>query len=180
MKEEDKGTKTEEQKTEEETEELAETAEELETEEIPEEMPKETVEEEEKPAAETEKTEEVEEEAPAEEEEKPSKREKEEEEEIVEERIYTIPLGKARIMPGNKRAARASRMIRRFIIKHMKIEAPGEGETEEEEEPKRVIISNEVNEKIWSKGIEKPPRNIRVRAAKNKEGNVTIYLAEGD
>jgi large subunit ribosomal protein L31e len=118
---------------------------------------------------------------PAEEKAKPPpKEEKAEEEEIVEERIYTVPLGKAWIMPPNKRSPRAVRMLRSFIVKHMKLEARKEGEAEEEEEPKQLIISNEVNEKMWERGIEKPPRKIRVRAAKDKEGNVTVYLAEGD
>ncbi|MEM2419677.1 MAG: 50S ribosomal protein L31e, partial [Candidatus Bathyarchaeia archaeon] len=101
------------------------------------------------------------------------------EEEVVEERFYTIPLGKAWIVPPNKRAPKAIRIIRDFIRRHMKLEAK-RGNEEEEETPRRVIISNEVNEKIWSRGIEKPPRKIRVRAAKDKEGNVTVYLAEGD
>ena len=110
---------------------------------------------------------------------KPPPREEKPEEEIVEERIYTIPLSRAWIEPPNKRAPRAMRIIKSFLIKHMKLEKREEG-MEEEEEPKRLIISNEVNEKIWSRGIEKPPRKIRVRAAKDKEGNVTVYLAEGD
>jgi len=105
--------------------------------------------------------------------------EKKPEEEIVEERIYTVPLGKAWIEPPNKRTSRAVRILRIFMTKHMKLEAPKEGEAEEEE-PKRLIISNEVNERMWQRGIEKPPRKIRVRAAKDKEGNVTVYLAEGD
>ena len=105
---------------------------------------------------------------------------KKEEEEIVEERIYTVPLGKAWIMPPHKRTPRAMRMLRIFITKHMKLEAKKEGETEEEEEPGQLIISNEVNERMWTRGVEKPPRKIRVRAAKDKEGNVTVYLAEGD
>jgi large subunit ribosomal protein L31e len=105
--------------------------------------------------------------------------EKKPEEEIVEERIYTVPLGKAWIEPPNKRTSRAVRILRIFMTKHMKLEVPKEGEAEEEE-PKRLIISNEVNEKMWQRGIEKPPRKIRVRAAKDKEGNVTVYLAEGD
>ena len=109
--------------------------------------------------------------APTEEEAKPPPRE-----EIVEERIYTIPLGKTWIVPPSKRAPRAMRIIKSFVTKHMKLEAP----REEEEEPKRLIISNEVNERVWMRGIEKPPRKIRVRAAKDKEGNVTVYLAEGD
>lgn len=100
-------------------------------------------------------------------------------EEIVEERFYTVPLGKAWLMPPNKRAPKAVRILRDFVKKHMKLEAKI-GAEEEETEPKRLIISNEVNEKIWSRGIEKPPRKIRIKAAKDKEGNVTVYLAEGD
>jgi large subunit ribosomal protein L31e len=42
------------------------------------------------------------------------------------------------------------------------------------------VISQEVNERIWGRGIEKPPKKIRVRAAKDKDGNVTVYLAEGE
>lgn len=116
----------------------------------------------------------------AEEEAKPApKEERIKEEEIVEERIYTVPLRKAWIAPPNKRAPRAMRILKSFITRHMRLEARKE-EREEEEEPKKLIVSNEVNERIWSRGIEKPPRKIRVRAAKDKEGNVTIYLAEGD
>jgi large subunit ribosomal protein L31e len=118
---------------------------------------------------------------PIKEEVKPPPREKRiEEEEIVEERFYTIPLSKAWIAPPNKRAPRAIRIIKAFITRHMKLEARKEGEMAEEEEPKKLIVSNEVNEKVWRRGIEKPPRKIRVRAAKDKEGNVTVYLAEGD
>lgn len=105
------------------------------------------------------------------------KREKEAEEEIVEERIYTIPLSRAWIMPPKKRAPRAMRIIKSYIQKHMKIRSEVE---EEEEEPERLVISNEVNERIWGRGIKKPPRNIRVRAVKDKEGVITVYLAEGD
>ncbi|RLI40910.1 hypothetical protein DRO59_08220 [Candidatus Bathyarchaeota archaeon] len=133
----------------------------------------------EKAEGEEERTE-VEEETPpsaAEEEEvkpPPSKREKEEE--FVEERIYTIPLSKVWIAPPKKRAPRAMRAIKAFIRRHMKLGAT----TEEEEEPKKLIISNEVNEMVWRRGIGKPPRKIRVRAAKDEDGNVTVYLAEGD
>jgi len=102
------------------------------------------------------------------------------EEEIVEERFYTIPLGKAWLMPPNKRAPKAMRIIKDFVKRHMKLEARREGAEEEESETKRLIISNEVNEKVWSRGIGKPPRKIRIRATKDKDGNVTVYLAEGD
>jgi large subunit ribosomal protein L31e len=95
-------------------------------------------------------------------------KEKKVEGEIAEERIYTVPLGRAWIMPVTKRAPRAMRILKVFIKRHMK--AGDES----------IIISNEVNEKIWSRGIEKPPRKIRVRAVKDREGLVTVYLAEGE
>jgi large subunit ribosomal protein L31e len=131
---------------------------------------------------ESEEEEAAEAEAPAEEAEekaKPARKKEEEEVEIVEERVYTIPLQKALIRPPKKRAPRAMHMIREFIIKHMKLEMRVEEEEEKEELPK-LVLSKEVNEKVWSKGIEKPPRKIRVRAAKDKDGNVTVYLAEGE
>ncbi|MGA2682079.1 MAG: 50S ribosomal protein L31e [Candidatus Bathyarchaeia archaeon] len=116
------------------------------------------------------------EEAVAEEEETKAERKKKEEEEIVEERTYTIPLGKALVRPSNKRASRAMQLIKIFITKHMKLEMKVSEEEEEEELP-RLIISQEVNQKIWDRGIQKPPRKIKVRAAKDKDGNVTVYLA---
>jgi len=151
------------------SEEQLETVEEPKAEEAPEEKP-EAVEEAE------EKKEELAEEKKAK---KPKEEKAAEEEEIVEEKFFTVPLGKAWITPPRRRAPRAMRMLKFFITKHMKLESRKETE-EEEEEVSRLIISNEVNLRMWSRGIEKPPRKIRVRAAKDKEGNVTVYLAEGD
>jgi len=109
--------------------------------------------------------------------EKIGRKEKEEpEEDIVEERFYTIPLGKAWIVPRKKRAPKAARIVKSFVLKHMKVRTEAEGE----EEPERLVVDNEVNEKLWSRGIEKPPRKIRVRVVKDKEGVVTVLLAEGD
>ncbi len=127
----------------------------------------------------------VEEALPAEVEEKPveeeakeaGRKKKKAEEEIVEERTYTVPLSRALIRPPKKRAPRAVQLLKIFITKHMKLEMKVSEEEEEEELP-QLIISQEVNQKIWDRGIEKPPRKIRVRAAKDKDGNVTVYLAE--
>ncbi|HSQ53204.1 MAG TPA: 50S ribosomal protein L31e [Acidobacteriota bacterium] len=106
------------------------------------------------------------------------KRRKEDEvdEDIVEERFYTIPLSKAWIVPRKKRAPKAARIVRSFVLKHMKVRTEAEGE----EEPERLVIDNEVNEKLWSRGIEKPPRKIKVRVVKDNEGVITVLLAEGD
>ena len=133
---------------------------------------------EEEPAEETVEAEE--EAAPEEEEAKPRRaKKKEEEEEFVEERVYTIPLGKAWVRPPKRRAPRAMQLIKAFVTKHMKMDMRVEEEEEKEELP-RLIISNEVNEKVWSRSIEKPPRKIRVRVAKDEDGNVTVFLAEGE
>ena len=85
-------------------------------------------------------------------------------EEIIDERIYVIPLAKARHGPRNKRAKKAIRYLREFMERHFK--------------PESLIISQPVNEKIWSRGIQKPPRKLKVRATKNIDGLVVVYLAE--
>ena len=59
----------------------------------------------------------------------------------------------------------------------MKLEMKVLDEEEAEELP-QLVVSQEVNEKVWSRGIEKPPRRIKVRVTKDKDGNVTVYLAE--
>jgi large subunit ribosomal protein L31e len=107
---------------------------------------------------------------------KKSTKTEEDQEDIVEERFYTIPLRNAWISPRKKRAPKAARIVRKFVMKHMKVRT----EVDEEDEPEKLVIDNEVNEKLWSRGIEKPPRKIRVRVVKNTEGVVTVLLAEGD
>ena len=85
------------------------------------------------------------------------------EEEIIDERIYVIPLAKARRGPRNKRAKKAIRYLREYMTRHFK--------------PESLIISQEVNEKIWERGIQKPPRKLKVRATKNIDGLVVVYLS---
>ena len=127
-------------------------------------------------AEEAEEEEEEEERPPVEEEvvaEKPEEKEaeevaaeeegEEEEIEIVEERVYTIPFRRVWATPRGKRTPRASRMLRDFVRRHMKAED--------------IQISNEVNEELWARGIKKPPRQIKVRLVKDKEGRVYVYPA---
>jgi len=84
------------------------------------------------------------------------------EKKIVDERVYTIPLRRAWIAPIKKRAPRAMKIIRNFVKKNMKTTM--------------VVIDSEVNEKVWSRGIEKPPRKIRVTTTKDEDGVVSVYL----
>ncbi len=83
---------------------------------------------------------------------------------MMEERIYTIPLRDViNKSVRTKRAPRAIKKIKQFLKRHMKAEI--------------VKIDNELNEKIWERGIQKPPARVRVKAV--KEGNVvTATLAE--
>ncbi len=84
-------------------------------------------------------------------------------EEIIDERIYIVPLAKARNGPRNKRAKKAIRFLKEYITRHFK--------------PESLVITQEVNERIWSKGIQKPPRKLKVRATKNIDGLVVVYLS---
>jgi large subunit ribosomal protein L31e len=43
-----------------------------------------------------------------------------------------------------------------------------------------LVIGSDVNELMWRRGIEKPPRRIRVRAVKNADNVVTVHLPEGE
>jgi len=89
----------------------------------------------------------------------------EEEIEVVEEKVYTISLRHVWVVTARgKRAPRAVRDVRDFVAHHMKAE--------------EVAMSNEVNEALWSRSINKPPRKITVRAVKDKEGKVIVYLAK--
>jgi len=106
---------------------------------------------------------------------KPKRKKKEEE--IVEERFYTIPLSRALVRPPKKRAPRAMQLIKIFVTKHMKLQIKVTEEEEEEELP-QLVVSKEINERIWARGIEKPPRKIKTRVTKDRDGNVTVYLAE--
>jgi large subunit ribosomal protein L31e len=82
--------------------------------------------------------------------------------EILEERIYTVPLGRVYSAPRvKKRAKRAVNAIRDFVIRHMK--------------PEGIIVEPLLNEIIWKRGIEKPPRKIRIRVTKDREGLAIIY-----
>jgi large subunit ribosomal protein L31e len=102
-------------------------------------------------------------------------KQKKKNDDIVEERIYTIPLQKALVRPPKKRAPRAIQLVKLFVAKHMKMATTIK---EDEDELPQLVVTQEVNEKIWGKGIEKPPRRIRVRVTKDKDENITVHLAE--
>lgn len=83
---------------------------------------------------------------------------------MVEERIYTVPLSKAKKTVRYKRTPRAVKVLREFIARHMKSE--------------KVKLGADVNERLWGRGVKKPPARIRVKAVKQDDGTVTVSLAE--
>ena len=70
-------------------------------------------------------------------------------------------------VPRWKRAKRAVKHIREFVMRHTKVD--------------RVVIEPEVNERIWDRGIKKPPRRIKVRVEvmeEDEEKVARVFLAE--
>jgi large subunit ribosomal protein L31e len=95
------------------------------------------------------------------EEEKPVEKKKVE---IEEERVYTIPLKRAWTSKRPIRSPKAMKIIKSFVTSHMKSE--------------EIKIDSSLNSIIWARGIEKPPRKVRVRVTRDKEGTVNVYPLE--
>ncbi len=73
--------------------------------------------------------------------------------------IYVINLSRIYWSGRRRRAARAIKRIREFLKRHTKAE--------------RVIIDNSVNEYIFSRAYDKPPRRVAVRILRlDSEGKV--------
>ncbi|MCX8205618.1 MAG: 50S ribosomal protein L31e [Candidatus Micrarchaeota archaeon] len=81
------------------------------------------------------------------------------------ERIYNINLGKIySIGRHRERARKAVKLVRAFAARHMK--------TAEE----KVVIGMDVNELIWQNGMQRPPRRLRLKMLKDKDGTVMVSL----
>ncbi|MEM0023678.1 MAG: 50S ribosomal protein L31e [Thermofilaceae archaeon] len=79
---------------------------------------------------------------------------------MADETIYVVPLRDAFRAPLSKRAKVAIRVLREFIMRHTK--------------SKIVSISPEVNEAIWSRGIKRPPRRVKVAVEVREEEGARI------
>ena len=84
------------------------------------------------------------------------------------ERIYVIPIKqKITDVSRNKKSSAAMKLIKRFISRHMKTSMD------------KVWIDMNVNQAIWTNGIQNPPRSIKVRAVKFEEDDlVEVTLPE--
>lgn len=82
------------------------------------------------------------------------------------ERIMNIPLRDTKAVPRTRRANRAIKEIREYVMRHMKVDED------------KVWIDGSVNEKVWERGIQKPPSKITVKAVKFDDGLVEVSLSE--
>ncbi len=89
---------------------------------------------------------------------------KEEASKIVLERTYIIPLRRETLkVPFYKKAKKASKSIREFVIKHMKSD--------------NVVIGKYLNLEVWKHGMKNPPHHVKVNANKDDKGRVFVELA---
>lgn len=81
------------------------------------------------------------------------------------ERIMVVPLRKTKQAPRTRRASRAVKEVREYVMRHMKAEK------------ENVWIDASLNEKIWENGIRNPPHKVAIRAVKFDDGLVEVSLA---
>ncbi len=72
---------------------------------------------------------------------------------MAEEKIYTIPLRDAFRKARDKRVPYATRIIRNYVKTHAKVGA--------------VKLGSRLNESLWQRGIQKPPRRVRIKVVKD-------------
>jgi len=83
-----------------------------------------------------------------------------------EERVVTVPLRDVKRAPVQKRADKAMRVIRSHLAKHFAVDEDD------------VRLDPAINETVWAKGRQNPPRKLRVRAARFVEDGEPIVEAE--
>jgi len=80
------------------------------------------------------------------------------------ERVYTIPLRDAYRAPSTKRAKVAVRLVKEFVLRHVKADV--------------VKISPALNEMLWARGISKPPHRVKVRVNVSQEEELKVAQVE--
>lgn len=82
------------------------------------------------------------------------------------ERVMTVPLRNVTKEPSHKRADYAMRLVREHLAQHFKVDADA------------VRLDPSINEAVWDRGRSKPPRKLRVRAARFHEAGTDVVEAE--
>jgi large subunit ribosomal protein L31e len=82
---------------------------------------------------------------------------------IVLERVYNVPLRREFLKsPKWKRTKKAVRVLREFLMKHMK--------------SSDVKIGKYLNLELWKCGIKNPPHHVKVNVTKDDKGTVRAEL----
>ena len=76
-----------------------------------------------------------------------------------------VPLRNAWNITRYKRAPRAMQIIREQVIRHLKVR-----------EDEELYIDPEVNEHIWKRGIENPPRKVRLLCIRHEEPDFHVEV----
>lgn len=83
-----------------------------------------------------------------------------------EERVITVPLRDVLAEAKHKRADKAMSIVRGHLAKQFAVDESD------------VQLDPSINEAVWSRGRKKPPRKLRVRAARFEEEGEQIVEAE--
>ena len=86
---------------------------------------------------------------------------------MAETKEMVVPLRAAWAVPRTQRAARAIREIRKHVSRHMKVK-----------EDEEIWIDEAVNHAIWARGIQKPPRQIRLVVTREEGIPIEVKLVE--
>ncbi|MEM4558326.1 MAG: 50S ribosomal protein L31e [Desulfurococcaceae archaeon] len=81
----------------------------------------------------------------------------------VEKSVHVIPLKRVYFGRRFNRADRAVRLIKKYVARHFK-------------DAEKIVIDPAVNQYVWSRGREKPPRRITVEIRFDKENKVAEVL----
>jgi large subunit ribosomal protein L31e len=82
------------------------------------------------------------------------------------ERVMTVPLRDVLAEAKGQRADKAMNLVRSHLAQHFNVDAEA------------VRLDPSINEEVWSRGRSKPPKKLRVRAARFEEAGEAVVEAE--
>ncbi len=82
------------------------------------------------------------------------------------ERVMTVPLRDVHAESTGERADKAMGLVRSHLAQHFKVAEDA------------VRLDPSINEAVWSRGRSKPPRKLRIRAARFVEEGEAVVEAE--
>jgi len=82
------------------------------------------------------------------------------------ERVMTVPLRDSHAEAKGERADKAMSLVRDHLAQHFNVDGDA------------VRLDPSINEAVWERGRSKPPRKLRVRAARFEEEGEAVVEAE--